>query len=75
MEDLSSGILCLPRVRGEFIVTAPDCIFENFFVSRSICRGGCLLMVLMRAYNRWCYCLGHSVESKMDLRICIGLAN
>ena len=37
--------------------------------------GGCLLMVLMRAYNRRCYCLGHSVESKMDVRICIGLVN
>ena len=24
-------------------------------------------MVLMRAYNRWCYCLGHSIESKMDV--------
>ena len=37
--------------------------------------GGCLLMVLMRAYNRRHYCLGHSVESKMDVRICIGLVN
>ena len=37
--------------------------------------GGCFLMVLMRAYNRWHYCLGHSIESKMDVRICIGLVN
>ena len=37
--------------------------------------GGCLLMVLMRAYNRQHYCLGHSIESKMDVRICIGLVN
>ena len=37
--------------------------------------GGCLLMVLMGACNRQRYCLGHSVESKMDVRICIGLVN
>ena len=37
--------------------------------------GGCLLMVLMRAYNRLHYCLDHSIESKMDVCICIGLVN
>ena len=37
--------------------------------------GGCLLMVLTRAYNRRRYCIGHSIESKMDVHICIGLVN
>ena len=71
---MSSGILCLPRVRGEFIVTAPiACLRISLSADRF--EGGCLLMVLMRAYNRRCYCLGHSIESKMDLHICIGLVN
>ena len=35
----------------------------------------CFLMVLKRAYNKRHYCLGHSVESKMDVHICIGLVN
>ena len=74
MEDVSSGILCLPRVRGEFIITAPI-VHLRISLSADRFEGGCLLMVLMRAYNRQHYCLGHSIESKMDVHICIGLVN
>ena len=74
MEGVSSGILCLPRVWGKFIVTAPDHTFENFLLADRF-EGGCILMVLMRTNNRQHYCLGRSVESKMDVHICIGLVN
>ena len=74
MEGVSSSILCLPRVQSEFIVTAPDVRLRISLLADRF-EGGCLLMVLMRAYNRQRYCLGHSIESKMDIRICIGLVN
>ena len=74
MEDVSSGILCLPRVQANLSLL-PPIVRLRISLSADRFEGGCLLMVLMRAYNRRCYCLGHSVESKMDIHICIGLVN
>ena len=60
---------------GANLLSLPPIVRLRIFLLADRFEGGCLLMVLMRAYNRWHYCLGHRIESKMDVRICIGLVN
>ena len=60
---------------GANLSSLPLIVHLRISLSADRFEGGCLLMVLMRAYNRWRYCLGHSVESKRNVHICIGLVN
>ena len=63
------------QVYGANLSSLPPIVRLRISLSADRFEGGCLLMVLMRAYNRQHYCLGHSIESKMDIHICIVLVN